>query len=170
MSEQHRQTPIYLPSSGQDEMQSLPDNWAVGCPPAHGSRPARRPSGIGGRPQDTLETWGWRLAFLLALPMGLVGLYLRLRLDETPRFRALQRVRDVAQWPVGEALRAYPGRMLTGFVLVAAASLTFNTLFIFLPNQLVADLGLDPTPLLAVVSEFLRLYADALRLPNPTGL
>jgi hypothetical protein len=29
-----------------------------------------------------------------------------------------------------------------------------------------ADLGLDPTPLLAVVSEFLRLYADALRLPN----
>lgn len=34
----------------------------------------------------------------------------------------------------------------------------------------VADLGLDPTPLLAVVSELLRLYADALRLPNPTGL
>jgi hypothetical protein len=33
-----------------------------------------------------------------------------------------------------------------------------------------ADLGLDPTPLLAVVSAFLRLYADALRLPNPTGL
>jgi MFS family permease len=55
------------------------------------------------------ETWGWRLAFLLALPMGLVGLYLRLRLDETPRFRAVQRVRDVAQWPVSEALRAYPG-------------------------------------------------------------
>ncbi|MFL6226967.1 MAG: hypothetical protein ACJ75K_30220 [Actinomycetes bacterium] len=43
------------------------------------------------------------------LPMGLVGLYLRLRLDETPRFRAVQRVRDVAQWPVSEALRAYPG-------------------------------------------------------------
>jgi MHS family proline/betaine transporter-like MFS transporter len=103
-------------------------------------------------------------------PSPAVGRYLRLRLDETPRFRAIQRVRDVAQWPVGEALRADPGRMPTGFVLVAAASLTFNTLFILLPNQLVADLGLDPTPLLAVVSELLRLYADALRLPNPTGL
>ena len=32
------------------------------------------------------------------------------------------------------------------------------------------DLGLDPTPLLVVVSELLRLYADALRLPDPTGL
>lgn len=33
-----------------------------------------------------------------------------------------------------------------------------------------ANLGLHPTPLLAVVSELLRLHADALRLPNPTGL
>jgi MFS transporter, MHS family, proline/betaine transporter len=62
-----------------------------------------------GLPPGTLETWGWRLAFPLALPLGLVGLYLRLRLDETPRFRTVQRDRDVAQWPVGEALRAYPG-------------------------------------------------------------
>jgi hypothetical protein len=32
----------------------------------------------------TLEGWGWRLAFLVTLPLGLVGLYLRRRLDETP--------------------------------------------------------------------------------------
>ena len=31
-----------------------------------------------------LSSWGWRLPFLFALPLGLVGLYLRLRLDETP--------------------------------------------------------------------------------------
>jgi hypothetical protein len=32
-----------------------------------------------------------------------------------------------------------------------------------------ADLGLDPTPLLAVVSGVLRLYADALERPDPAG-
>jgi MFS family permease len=100
-------------------------------------------------PQGVLETWGWRLAFLVALPIGLIGLYLRLRLDETPPFRAVQRARAVAQWPVGEALRAYPGRMLTGFVLVAAASLAFNTFFIFLPNQLAAELGVPLSRALA---------------------
>lgn len=92
-------------------------------------------------PQGVFETWGWRLAFLVALPLGLVGLYLRLRLDETPPFHHAQGAQAVARWPVSEALRAYPGRMLIGFALVAAASLTFNTFFIFLPNQLVAELG-----------------------------
>ncbi|MCW8102033.1 MFS transporter [Streptomyces tauricus] len=37
-----------------------------------------------------LNSWGWRLPFLLTLPMGLGALWLRLRLDETPSFQALQ--------------------------------------------------------------------------------
>ncbi|TDD89194.1 MFS transporter [Saccharopolyspora karakumensis] len=35
--------------------------------------------------QDMLS-WGWRIPFLVALPMGLIGLYLRLKLGETPAF------------------------------------------------------------------------------------
>lgn len=35
--------------------------------------------------------------------------------------------------------------------------------------QHAADLGLDPTPFLAVVSGVLRLYADALECPDATG-
>ncbi|MER6998195.1 MFS transporter [Streptomyces sp. NPDC000410] len=34
-----------------------------------------------------LDAWGWRLPFLLTLPMGLGALWLRLRLEETPAFR-----------------------------------------------------------------------------------
>jgi hypothetical protein len=98
------------------------------------------------------------------LPMGLVGLYLRLRLDETPRFRLLLGYLAL-------------GRVMGCFVLPPFLSELFPTrvrssgLAIVLPQaERAADLGLDPTPLLAVVSELLRLYADALRLPNPTGL
>jgi MFS transporter, MHS family, proline/betaine transporter len=90
-------------------------------------------------PRDPLESWAWRLAFLAALPIGVVGLYLRLRLDETPPFRAVQRARAIAEWPVREAVRAHPERMLAGLALVAAASVTFNTFFVYLPNQLVAE-------------------------------
>jgi MFS transporter, MHS family, proline/betaine transporter len=96
-------------------------------------------------PPATLASGGWRLAFLVAVPVGLVGLYLRLRLDETPRFRAVQRAQAVAQRPLREAIRAYPGRMLVGFALVAAASLSFNTFFIFLPSHLATELGI-PLP------------------------
>ncbi|MFJ3771784.1 MFS transporter [Streptomyces sp. NPDC090075] len=34
-----------------------------------------------------LGSWGWRLPFLLALPLGLLALWLRVGLEETPEFR-----------------------------------------------------------------------------------
>ncbi len=37
---------------------------------------------------DGMTDWGWRLPFLLAGPLGLIGLYMRMRLEETPAFRA----------------------------------------------------------------------------------
>jgi len=40
---------------------------------------------------DQMSSWGWRLPFLLALPMGLIGFYLRSRLDESPVFQETQR-------------------------------------------------------------------------------
>jgi MHS family proline/betaine transporter-like MFS transporter len=38
---------------------------------------------------DALLSWGWRVPFLVALPLGLVGLYLRMRLEESPAFTQL---------------------------------------------------------------------------------
>lgn len=35
---------------------------------------------------NQMEGWGWRIPFLLAAPIGIVGLYLRLRLEESPAF------------------------------------------------------------------------------------
>jgi MFS transporter, MHS family, proline/betaine transporter len=39
--------------------------------------------------RSQMLSWGWRIPFLLALPLGVVGLYLRLRLEETPAFERL---------------------------------------------------------------------------------
>ncbi|WP_344681124.1 MFS transporter [Saccharopolyspora taberi] len=44
---------------------------------------------VGLLPQDDLLSWGWRLPFMLALPIGVTGIYLRMRLEETPAFRQL---------------------------------------------------------------------------------
>lgn len=40
--------------------------------------------------QDQLLSWGWRIPFLIALPLGAVGVYLRTQLAETPAFAALE--------------------------------------------------------------------------------
>ncbi len=48
---------------------------------------------------ETMHDWGWRIPFLVAGPLGLVGLYLRMKLDETPAFQKL----EAAQTHNGEA-------------------------------------------------------------------
>src|SRR5205807_8848692 len=40
---------------------------------------------------SAMDSWGWRIPFLVALPLGLVGLYLRTRLEDTPAFRDMVR-------------------------------------------------------------------------------
>ncbi|WP_329072350.1 glycine betaine/L-proline transporter ProP [Streptomyces sp. NBC_01429] len=68
--------------------------------------------------EDGMVDWGWRLPFLVAGPLGLIGLYMRLRLEETPAFqkeseqaelRARQSGPD--QDPVEEARQSGKGRL-----------------------------------------------------------
>lgn len=80
-----------------------------------------------------LADWGWRLAFLLTLPMGLGALWLRLRLDETPVFRR-EAVREVPHArEVRRAIALGAGRVM-GW---AAAGYTF---LVVLPSYLQSTL------------------------------
>ena len=45
-------------------------------------------------PAAAMDSYGWRIPFLIAGPLGLVGLYIRLRLDDTPEFKRAQRRRQ----------------------------------------------------------------------------
>jgi MFS family permease len=52
--------------------------------------------------------WGWRLPFLLALPLLAVSLYLRLAIDETPVFKNLVETKSRLRLPVLETFRREP--------------------------------------------------------------
>jgi MHS family proline/betaine transporter-like MFS transporter len=54
---------------------------------------------------DQLHSWGWRIPFLIAAPLGLVGLYIRRRMEESPVFEALKESGDVEKTPIRVALR-----------------------------------------------------------------
>lgn len=55
---------------------------------------------------NQMEGWGWRIPFLLAAPIGIVGLYLRLRLEESPAFTKVLE----AQAESGRKADGGPGR------------------------------------------------------------
>jgi MHS family proline/betaine transporter-like MFS transporter len=74
--------------------------------------------------ESALNAWGWRVPFLIALPLGVIGLYLRLRLEDTPNFRAeIERHEETDRTPVVESFRLYPRNIVVGACIVIAATL-----------------------------------------------
>lgn len=86
----------------------------------------------GALPTQAVDAWAWRLPFLLAAPLGLIGLYLRLRLDEPAPFLAARS--HVPDRPVRAVLRGHRAACVRGFGVVAALSGVFNVWFIYLPT------------------------------------
>ncbi|MCA1185119.1 MULTISPECIES: MFS transporter [unclassified Saccharopolyspora] len=94
--------------------------------------------------QPQLESWGWRLPFLAVLPLSLVGLWLRSRIEETPEFmRETNGGTDIVRSPVREALREQWQAILVfcgASIMLAILSYTWVTYY---PEYLVSELGLS---------------------------
>lgn len=90
---------------------------------------------------DAMQSWGWRLPFLVGLPLGLVGLYIRLKLEETPSFRALQADMEVVKSPLRIELRTSWRSLLISMGIMVIPSLCIYIYFIYLPTYLNAELS-----------------------------
>lgn len=42
---------------------------------------------------DAMASWGWRIPFLIALPLGVVGLWMRLKLEDTEVFKEMKKAK-----------------------------------------------------------------------------
>lgn len=72
--------------------------------------------------KETFQAWGWRVAFLIALPLAGIGLYMRRKLEDTPEFKWVkerQAELQVEQKPFKYAVRTQWKAMLLMFVLSA---------------------------------------------------
>ena len=81
--------------------------------------------------------WGWRLPFLFGIAVGLVGAYLRWRLDDTPKYTELEEQHAVAQAPLGEALKQYPRETLLGFGVTLHNTVAYYIALIYMTNYMV---------------------------------
>lgn len=65
-------------------------------------------------PPAAFEAWGWRIPFLIALPMLGVALYVRQQLEETPVFQQLEESHK-AEVPALQVVKHSPVQVLVGF-------------------------------------------------------
>jgi MHS family proline/betaine transporter-like MFS transporter len=92
---------------------------------------------------DQLYSWGWRLPFLAGLPLGFVGLYLRLKLEETPHFASAQKAQAIEKAPLLTGLRQEWRTILIGMGLISAPSACIYIYYIYSPTYLSVVLGFD---------------------------
>src|SRR5664280_20368 len=59
------------------------------------------------------ENWGWRIPFLFSIVLVGIGLYVRLRVLESPEFSEVKAQQSVVKQPVWVAIRLYPREILT---------------------------------------------------------
>lgn len=90
--------------------------------------------------EEALASWGWRIPFLVALPMGLIGLYIRLKLEDTPAFQAVREHSEVERAPLKQTLRRH-GKNLLKIVGLTWPLTGLVYLLIFAPTYLSQQVG-----------------------------
>ncbi|MCL3997247.1 glycine betaine/L-proline transporter ProP [Streptomyces lavenduligriseus] len=101
---------------------------------------------------DDLLSWGWRIPFLIAGPMGIIGLYLRMRLEETPAFAAqLEKAEARPKVPLRDMVAGQWKALLICMGLVLVFNVTDYMLLSYMPSYLTSELKYDETHGLLVV-------------------
>lgn len=113
---------------------------------------------------DQMREWGWRVPFLLALPLGFVGVYVRQRLEETPQFQILEKERSVAPVPFLELIGNYRGELLTGVSATLINAVGFYLVLGYMPVYLTAELGVSESSAFAGATISLSVYLGSIFL------
>jgi MFS transporter, MHS family, proline/betaine transporter len=112
-----------------------------------------------------MEAWGWRLPFLVAAPLGLIGMYLRSRMEDTPVFRELEQrgeKEEETRTQFRDLLARYWKPLLLLGGLVVALNVVNYTLLSYMPTYLQTEIGLSAdaaliVPLVGMLSMMLFL-------------
>ncbi|MFB6553107.1 glycine betaine/L-proline transporter ProP [Streptomyces sp. NPDC056405] len=106
-----------------------------------------------------LTSWGWRIPFLIAGPMGIIGLYLRMRLEETPAFAAELDKAEATRpkVPLRDMITGQWRALLLCVGLVLVFNVTDYMLLSYMPSYLTSELKYDETHGLLVVLAVMAL-------------
>ncbi|MGA5360333.1 MFS transporter [Streptomyces purpurascens] len=111
--------------------------------------------------EDQLQTWGWRVPFVVGAAAGLVVMYLRRTMEESQHFR---QERAKAESTAGErkGLRAlfgeYPRQLIAVFGLAIGGTVAFYTYTTYLQKYLVNTAGIEKSTVSVIGFAALFVY------------
>jgi MHS family shikimate/dehydroshikimate transporter-like MFS transporter len=104
-------------------------------------------------PEQQFLAWGWRVGFIISIVLVAVGLYIRLRIMETPEFTKLKEKRQEVRIPFVAMIKEYPRNIVLGMGARYIDGVFFNVFAVFSISYIVNTLHLSRgTALWAVCS------------------
>ncbi|MCX5531553.1 MFS transporter [Streptomyces sp. NBC_00006] len=112
-----------------------------------------------GLDEAQLTSWGWRIPFLIAAPLGIIGVVIRNKIEDTPEYRALEENDTVPRSPARELLRTHKRQLLQAAGLMTAMHVPFYAVLTYLVTYETDHLGhsADSAALLSTVISLLGL-------------
>jgi MHS family shikimate/dehydroshikimate transporter-like MFS transporter len=100
--------------------------------------------------QEQFLAWGWRVPFLLSIILVAVGLFIRLRIMESPGFRRVKETNTEARVPVLDAIRNHSKPILLAAVAALVTGVVFYTTTVFGLSYATEQLGVARNTILAI--------------------
>jgi MFS transporter, MHS family, shikimate and dehydroshikimate transport protein len=93
--------------------------------------------------EEQFLAWGWRVPFLLSIVLVAVGLFIRLKIMESPTFRQVQETQTEAPMPIVDVVRYHPKNVLLAMGMRIAENGNFYIITVFVLDYVTKDLGLS---------------------------
>lgn len=113
--------------------------------------------------QEALHSWGWRVPFLLAGPLGFIAMYMRRKLETSAHFTELEESDEIEESPIMSSIKENRKGLLVALGVVCLNAVGFYIILAYLPTYLSEELGFDIT--IATLTTILSLLTYVIFLP-----
>jgi MFS family permease len=100
---------------------------------------------------EQFESWGWRLAFLLSAVLIGFGLWIRLKLEDTPVFKALQESGDRPEAPIRDVFKTQTRPLIAAILSRIAPDVMYALFTVFSITYGTLQLGMDRSEVLIAI-------------------
>ncbi|MFD2420509.1 MFS transporter [Amycolatopsis pigmentata] len=107
---------------------------------------------LSGLPKQAFLAWGWRIPFLVGFVLVLVGLYIRLRVDESPEFTRLKKAGTVTRSPIRELLKSHRKHTVLAALARSTDAVGGQILNVFVISYCTSKLGMPAVTALTGVT------------------
>lgn len=90
--------------------------------------------------QEDIMSWGWRLPFIAGLGIGIIGLYIRLKLAESPLYKAAKATKKLSNSPIKDLFANNWKELFMGIAIYITVTTPFFTTTVYIEN-LMKQLG-----------------------------